>query len=141
MILTYQPEGSTEPTVWTFDLGKFRTGDMESLEKRTGMDYATTFKQSLFTGNTRCRRALLWLLLRRDLHTIRYEDVDFADDELMIEMDTAEWAIARDAVAKDKTLSDEDRADALAAIDSASAEAPEPPGKSQPLSESDVSTA
>src|SRR5262245_40542619 len=116
MKLTYKPDGQAEQ-VWQFNLGKLRTHEAEAIEKRTGLPFGSEFKMQLLKGATGARRALLWTFLRREHHTIRFEDVDFADDELTLEMDRDEWQAAYDAVVKDRTIRDEAEREAqLAAI-------------------------
>jgi hypothetical protein len=129
MFLKYTPDDA-DPQTFEFYLGKLRTMEAEAIEKHTGLNYGSDYKQALLMGNVRARRALLWTLLRRQHPTLKYADVDFADDELVIEYDTDEWADIRAAVEKATHLDEEARAVQLAAIDAAIAEAP-PAGKAR----------
>lgn len=122
MQLIYTPDGQ-DAQRWPVDLGRFRVAECEAIEKRTGMPYGTQYKEALLAGSVRARRALLWTLLRREHHTLRYDDVDFADGELVLEFDVDEYRAMRDQVAGDATLADEDRARGLAVLDQAIAEA------------------
>lgn len=141
MIFTYHPEGSDEPTTWTVDLGKIKVQEMIAIEKRTGLKYGTTFKEDVMMGGAEGRLALLWTLLRRTNHTLKYEDLDFADGEVKLEMDTDEWAKTRQEIVDNKRLSEAERDEKLRIIDQVSADAPEPPGKSRtPSAASDPST-
>src|SRR5690349_14550535 len=99
MFLTYQPDGQTEPRRWTLNLGKLRSMEIEAIEKATGFNYGTDFKDKLLRGNGLARRALLWTLQRREHPTLKFADVDFADDELQLEMDVDELAESRAAIA------------------------------------------
>lgn len=141
MIFTYHPEGQDEPQTWELDLGKIRSQEMEAIEKRTDMRFGTEFRQALMMAGASARRAMLWTLLRRTHHILRYEDVDFADGEVKLEMYSDEWEVIRQQVLTNKKLTDEQREERLAAIDAASADSPEPPGKSlAPLPKSETNT-
>lgn len=138
MYLTYRPEGSTEPRRWHIQLGRLRVFDTEAIEKATGMDYGSDFKQRLLQGNVRARRALLWIMLRREHPTLKYADVDFADDELLLEQDRDELAATRAEIAASTELAEANRAALLAVIDQQLATAPEAPGKAPSPSSGDA---
>lgn len=138
MLLKYTPEGG-EAQTWTVDLGKLRTMETEAIEKVTDLPYGSAFREQLFKGGTRARRALLWTMLRRAHPTLKFADVDFADDEVVVDFDREEWANIRAAVADAPGLDDDARAFQLGAIDAAMAEAPEAPGKA-PASSSGSAT-
>lgn len=141
MIFTYHPEGSDEPTSWTVDLGKLRVQEMIAIEKRSGLKYGTEFKQAVMLGGAEARLALLWTLRRRKEHTLKFDDIDFSDEEVKLEMDTAEWEKLRQETVDNKKLSDSAREEQLRIIDLAASDAPEPPGKSQtPTETSETST-
>lgn len=141
MIVTYHPEGSAEPTVWTVNLGKFRAGEMEAIEDVTKMAFGTEYRQALYYGNARARRALLWTLQRRDHPVLKIRDVDFADDELKVELDKSEWAALRAQVVKASPVDDPQVEQALQTIDVQIADAPEAPGKAPtPSPPSETST-
>ena len=127
MYLRYTPEGS-DTQEWPISLGKFRTMEVEAIERMTGLDYGTEFKQKLMKGNGAARRALLWTVLRRAHPTLKYVDVDFADDEVVLQMDTDELTELRDAVAT-APMSEDERTLALDAIARDIEAAPAPPGK------------
>lgn len=141
MLFTYHPEGSSEPTTWTVDLAKIKVQEMIAIEKRTGLKYGTTFKEDVMMGGATGRLALLWTLLRRDQHTLKYEDLDFADGEVKLEMDADEWAKLRQETVDDKKITEAARDEKLRIIDQAASDAPESPGKSQtPTEISETST-
>lgn len=141
MIFTYHPDGSSEPTSWTVDLGKLRVQEMIAIEKRSGLRYGTEFKQAVMLGGAEARLALLWTLRRRTEHTLKFDDIDFSDEEVKLEMDTDEWAKLRQETVDNKKLSDSAREEQLRIIDLAASDAPEPPGKSQtPTEISETST-
>lgn len=80
MYLRYQPEGSGEPTIYKYDPKKMMSAEREALEKKTGLTYEQ-FHVKLVEGSAVCRRALLWVMIKRTAAATRYEDVDFAWDE------------------------------------------------------------
>lgn len=97
MQLVYQPEGSDEPTRWKYDPKKLMSAEREMLERRTGRDFSD-FTQAVMKGNSGCRRALLFMFLKREHPTTRYEDVDFAWGELRLEHSRAELELIRQSV-------------------------------------------
>lgn len=115
MILTYRPEGQAAQS-WELQLGKLRCAETEAIERRTGMPYGSEFKEKLLQGQVLARRALLWTLLRRVHHTLRFEDVDFADDELELAFDRDEWQRIHDELRDNPAIPDEDRAVRLAMV-------------------------
>lgn len=128
MILIYKPDGQ-EQQQWLVQLGKLRVMETEAIEKRTGLAYGTEFKAELLKGATRARRALLWTYLRREHPALRFEDVDFCDDELELQMDRDELAESRARLLATDDMDADIKVLTLAEIDRQLAEAPEPPGK------------
>lgn len=84
MYLVYKPEGSEEPKRWKYNPKKLLSAEREMLERRTGKNFSE-FAQDVVKGNSQCRRALLFMFLKREHPGVRYEDVDFAWDELDLE--------------------------------------------------------
>lgn len=116
MRLVYAPDGQ-ESQRWPVDLGKLRVAECEQIEKRTGLTYGAEFKEQLLKGGITARRALLFTLLRREHPRTRWEDVDFADDELRLEFDVDELREMRAATVDATGVSEEHRAQALAVLD------------------------
>jgi hypothetical protein len=116
MILRYHPEGDETPQEWTLDLGRLRSKEIEAIEKRTKMHYGSAFKQALLEGNGLARRAILWTFLRRTHHTLLFDDVDFADAEVTIEMETDELHEAIEQLRSSDIIPEEQRTIALAAL-------------------------
>ncbi|WP_330242015.1 hypothetical protein [Streptomyces sp. NBC_00525] len=114
MYLVYHPEGSEEPRVFEYKPSKMLSAEREVLEKRTGRTYEQAHQRILEGGSVE-RRALLWLFLKRDNARLRYEDVEFAWDELTVEFSKQEWAEMREKV--EGVLSGDELSQALAAID------------------------
>jgi hypothetical protein len=126
--LVYRPDGQ-DVQRWIFDARKIRQGEMEAVERRTGWPFATEFLLNLQKGDSRARKALLWIMLRRQHPTLKYEDVDFANDEVVLEYDRAELAEQRRSIEQSSVISEEERALALEMIDAQMANAPAAPGK------------
>lgn len=117
MRLVYHPEGQDEPTVWAINLGKLRSLELEAIERATGFNYGTEFRDRLLKGNGLARRALLWTFLRRQHATLKFTDVDFADEELTLEFDLDELREIRRTVAESPAVPEPERVAMLAEID------------------------
>src|SRR5688500_15720336 len=98
MYLVYRPEGSEEPKRWKYNPKKLMSAEREMLERRTGKNF-TEFTQDVVKGNSQCRRALLFMYLKREHPTTRYEDVDCAWDELTLEHSKGELLKMREDAA------------------------------------------
>jgi hypothetical protein len=115
MFVTYTPADGDEQR-WEFDPGRVRQSEAEIVEKRYGATY-DKWRQAIVTGEAKARRVLLWHLLRRDHHTMRYEDTpDFYMDELVVTHSHGELLTLRDRVLK-ANLPEEEREAVLAALD------------------------
>lgn len=95
MFLVYKPEGQDEPTRWRYNPKKLMSVEREDLERRTGRNFSQ-FTQDVLQGNSLCRRALLFTFLRRDHPKTKFEDVDFAWDELTLEYSKQEYEDMRE---------------------------------------------
>lgn len=116
MFLIYQPEGQAEPTRWRYNPKKLMSVEREDLERRTGRHF-TEFTTAVLEGNSLCRRALLFTFLRRDHPKTKFEDVDFAWDELRLDYSRQEYERMRESVLE--TQHGDQLAVALAGIDKA----------------------
>ncbi|MFB7867000.1 hypothetical protein [Streptomyces sp. NPDC056069] len=114
MFLIYQPEGQDEPTRWRYNPRKLMSVEREDIERRTGKNFSD-FTAAVLQGNSLCRRALLFTFLRRDHPKTRFEDVDFAWDELTLEYSKQEWQEMRAKVVE--TKHGDELASALSLID------------------------
>lgn len=124
MYLIYSPEGSDEPKRWKYVPRKIMSAEREMLERRTSRNWSE-FTKDVVAGSSLCRRALLFMYLKREHPTVKYEDVDFAWDELKLEYSKGELIKLRDTVAEDAT--GEQGAAMLAQFDRQIAEAFEDP--------------
>jgi len=114
MFLIYQPEGQDEPTRWRYAPKRLMSVEREDIERRTGKNFAQ-FTTDVLQGNSLCRRALLFTYLRRDHPKTRFEDVDFAWDELTLDYSRQEYEQFRENVLK--TMHGDELAAALAMLD------------------------
>ncbi|MFD7860979.1 hypothetical protein [Streptomyces sp. NPDC059783] len=131
MYLVYQPEGQDEPTRWRYNPKRLMSVEREDLERRTGRNFAD-FTSAVLQGNSLCRRALLYTYLRRDHPKTRFEDVDFAWDELSLEYSRQELQRMRENVLS--ALHGDELAAALTTLDQQIDESfddPEESGKAQ----------
>lgn len=113
MRVTYTPDGEN-PTVYDFDPDAVRASAAELIERR----YADTYdkwRAAVVQGSIKARRVLLWHLIARTHHTLRYEDTpDFAAGELVVELTKAELTALRTKVEK---MNHESRDELLSALD------------------------
>jgi hypothetical protein len=114
MYLIYQPEGSDEPQRFKYNPRKLMSAEREALERRTGKDFSD-FTASVLSGNSVCRRALLHMFLKRVHGVVKYEDVDFAWDELKLEYSKQEYLLMREKIVE--TAAGEELAARLEVID------------------------
>lgn len=130
MYLVYSPEGQDEPTRWKYNPRKIMSAEREWIERRTDRNWAE-FTKDVVQGNSLCRRALLYVFLKRDHPGVKWDDVDFAWDELSLEYSKAELIRMREAA---DDLPGGEREAVLAGLDQQIAEAyedPEDEGKAQ----------
>ncbi len=141
MLLIYRPEGATERR-WTYAPDKLLSSEAEAIEKVTGITYEE-FGQALIKGSMTARRALLWVLLKREEPTLRHSQVDVPVGAVAVDYEPHELKAIRDALADNNDLSDTDRDAALAQLDEMIAgevdEAPKVPGSDDASSDSDSS--
>lgn len=99
MKVTYSLMGEPDQ-VFDFDPDRVRVSEAEIMEKRYGGTW-TELRAGITQGNAKARRVLLWHLLRRTHHTLRYEDTpDFAFGDVKVEHEIHELAAMRDKIAK-----------------------------------------
>jgi hypothetical protein len=122
--LVYKPEGSEEPKRWKYNPKKLMSPEREMLERHTGKNFSE-FTIDVVKGNSLCRRALLFMYLKRDHAGTRFDDVDFAWDELTLEYSKGELRELRETVAENAPA--DQKAAALAKLDEQIAAAFEDP--------------
>jgi hypothetical protein len=129
LIVTYSPADGDRQR-WEWDPDKVRTSEAEIVEKRHGGTW-DQFKAAAMQGESKARRVLLWHLLRREHHTLKFEDLpDFLTGELQVEFTRSEIALIRDRVSRAQ-MAESERQDMLTALDLQMSEAVdgEPAGK------------
>ncbi|MFJ8081962.1 hypothetical protein ACIQ6Y_15260 [Streptomyces sp. NPDC096205] len=124
MYLVYSPEGNDEPQRFKYNPRKIMSAERENIERLTSRNWSQ-FTKDVIEGSSVCRRVLLYTFLKREHPTVKYDDVDFAWDELRLEYSKAELIEMRDTVAEN--ASGEQRAAILAKLDEEIAEAYEDP--------------
>lgn len=103
MYLVYEPEGADEPQRFKYNPRKLLSAEREAMERRTGKNFSD-FTTAVLAGNALCRRALLWMFLKREHPgAIRFEDVDFTWDELRLEYSKQEYQAMRENVLANST--------------------------------------
>ena len=132
MFLVYRPEGSDEPTRWKYDPKRLMSPEMEKLERLTERTYGQ-FVNDVQAGSALCRRALLYVFLKRQHPTLKFAEVEISWGELDFEYSRTELLEIRADVAENAAA---DRRDSiLAKLDEEIAEAvDEDSGKAQPPS-------
>lgn len=99
MHVTYRPEDGDEQR-WEFVPGRIRASQAELIEKRYGQNWEK-WCADVQSGNMRARRVLLWHLLCREHHTLRFEDTpDFVADELLVEHSVTELSALKERLLK-----------------------------------------
>ncbi|MGW0914650.1 hypothetical protein ACWD1Z_23275 [Streptomyces sp. NPDC002784] len=131
MFLVYSPEGSEEPKRWKYNPRKIMSAEREWIERRTERNWSE-FTKDVVQGSSLCRRALLYTYLKREHPPVRWDDVDFAWDELKLEYSKGELIELRATIAESAT--GDERAAVLDKLDAEIAGAyddPEDEGKAQ----------
>lgn len=133
MKVTYRPEGA-EPREWTgVKRGKIMSPEAELIERHTGWRFGQWWDE-LFADSMLAAHALLYVLLKRSTPTIKWEDVQFCEDDYSLDPELDEHRDARDTLVAirdaGEQLSDAQTAylteldDILAAADDEAAEVP-----------------
>lgn len=95
MFVTYRPEGTLEDSEvqrWKWDPNKVRVSEAEIMERKAGVSFVE-FSAKILQGDAHCRRVLLWALTKRRHPSVKFEDIDFAWDELKIEYSKSEYKL------------------------------------------------
>lgn len=95
MKFTYTPTGG-EPQSWNYDPDKLMTPEAEAIEKVTGMTFGEWTEAVVKSGH-RATRALLWIYLKRQRPTLKFDQVSYSMSEVELDMDEQE---IRDAIAE-----------------------------------------
>lgn len=82
MFLLYTPEDGDEQR-FPYNPRRMMSPEMEAIERVTGQSWSK-FSANVLEGNALCRRALLWVLMKRQHPTLKFADVSFTWDELKL---------------------------------------------------------
>ena len=132
MLLVYKPDGA-ERREWEFDPDDAWSFEAEMIESvGPWVSFTTDYLDLLRAGNTRAKRALLWVHLRRDKPDLRFVDVVFKDREVVLGPDKAERKRLREQLeAGDFNAAQRDSIEALLA-DYPDDDVEQGPGKDEP---------
>jgi hypothetical protein len=108
----YKPEGR-DPMSWDFQPDKLMNPEAEAIERHTGMTFGE-WVQALGKSSMLALHGLLFVMLKRDRPTLKWDDVQFSISEIDMEMSDEESAEALGALevrmANGETLSAEESA-------------------------------
>lgn len=122
MIVTYSPAEGEQRT-WTYRSAELPISEAEDIEETVGATF-DEWQGRLLSGSAKARRALLWVLRKRDEPDLKFADVSFAIGELSVEFEPDEKARVRAEVERASELSDDDRAQLLRLLADDGDEAP-----------------
>jgi hypothetical protein len=139
VIVTYQPVGQDEPQQWAFIPKRVLASRAEMVERRwdggadpdSGPSTFDRWLTAVLAGEAKALRVLLWHLTSLSHPTIRFEDIDFALGDLVVERTKDELAELIDATAKMKNWPSDKRLRNIAALEVAMEAAPDGLGKAQ----------
>lgn len=86
----YKPEG-VEPHSWDFDPNKLMNPEAEAIERLTGMTFGE-WLQALGKSSMLALHGLLYVMLKRELPQLKWDDVQFSMSQVDIEIDDDEGA-------------------------------------------------
>lgn len=111
MKLVYTPEGDPLQE-WPIRLQRMMSVEAEAIEDVGGNTWGSfdEFMDKLARGNFRAKRALLWMMLRRQNPRLRFSDLVVRYDELAFAAEDKDREEAREMLQRDD-LSPEDRAE------------------------------
>lgn len=99
MKLIYTPEGGPEQT---YPIRRLMVVEFEAINKYTGYETMPEFGEALNKGNPTALRALVWVLWKRADPTLKYADVDFAVEEMTVELEEGDEGYGEDDAAEDE---------------------------------------
>lgn len=114
MIIVYRPEDGEELR-WDRKEIKLTSVEVEFIERNTGLAWGE-LQGELAKGRMLAMRGLAWAYLKRSQPTLRFADFVPGEDELDLDMDSAERAEARREVEASTDLSDAEKAAAFAML-------------------------
>lgn len=144
MQFVYKPEGA-EPRVWPFKPNKLMNPEAEAIEKMTKMTFGE-WQDALERNSVLAIHGLLYVMLKREVPTLKWEEVQFCLEDVAIEYTDEEKVDIRDEflkAAETRTLDDDERAmlDALVEELGMPASATDPDNEAGPDAEQDAEAA
>lgn len=109
MKFVYKPEGADAKS-WDFAPEKLMSPEAEAIERHTGMTYAE-WGTAVTRGSVLALHGLLFVMLKRNVPTLKWDDVQFSMSELDFELDDEETAEALAALEDKARTGDLDAAD------------------------------
>lgn len=143
MQFVYKPEG-VEPDAWKrweFDANKLMSPEAEAIERHTGMTFGE-WKNAVVNESVRALHGLLFVMLKRENATLKWDEVQFSMSEVDFELDdeeAAEVIAALEAAASDGPLGAAERV-TLDLLRAQVAEAAAPKEEPAPSVSDDAST-
>lgn len=135
--ITYKPEGA-DPKVWSISFGRFMSAERMVIERETGLTWGQV-KSRLFQEDTAVTRAFLYVLLKREIPTLKVEQVEFCEDDYELDATNEEREQAIEALQARGALTDDERS-ALDELQAEQAAAESAPKAEASTSESGPST-
>jgi hypothetical protein len=86
----YKPEGA-KPREWPFDPAKLMSPEIEAIERHTGFTFQG-WAEAIGNGSFIAIHGLLYVMLKREAPTLRWDDVQFSASEIDMVMEAAEKA-------------------------------------------------
>lgn len=105
--ITYKPEGA-DPKVWAVSFGRFMSAERIIIERESGLTW-NQVKMRFFQEDTTLIRAFLYVLLKRDMPTLKIEQVDFCEDDYELDATDEERAQAIENLTARGDLSPEEQ--------------------------------
>lgn len=84
MQLVYKPEGA-DRQVWEFEPGRMLSPEAEAIEEVTGRNFNDAIA-GIQGGNMKCTRAFLWVMLKREIPTLKFSELQIRVDEVDFEL-------------------------------------------------------
>lgn len=106
--VTYKPEG-VEPKVWRVDPSRdIKASEYIAMQKVSGLRGMEDLSEGLARADVLAIKALLWLLLKREMSTLSWDLLDFTLDEVDIDSDMEPGEVLRrlEALEAQGTLSE-----------------------------------
>jgi len=94
--ISYSPDGG-DKQIFRFDPNRIMSPEAEQIERKAGKPYGQAVADAQAGGIT-SRKAILWVLLRRQHPTLRYEDLNFAWADLELAYTVEELAEITDGL-------------------------------------------